>query len=106
MVPMFYPFSKGISGNETTHFTTTACLHPLNLFLILYYGDVLCFGCIIDVEKLTMLIPSPTLIQDGLFNGALVWVSMGCGLIQHIMQPYFSLLILIQWDHYNPSGKY
>ena len=52
-----------------------------------------------------MLIPSPTLIQDGLCNGALGWVSWGCGLIQHIMQPYLSLVILIQWDHSNPSDK-
>ena len=96
MVPMFFLLSKDISGNKTTHITTTACLHPPNLFLILYDGVVLCFGCIIDIEKLTMLIPSPTLNQDGLFNGALGWVSLGCGLIQNIMQPYFNLLILIQ----------
>ena len=105
MVPMFFLLSKDISGNKTTHITTTACLHPPNIFLILYDGVVLCFGCRIDVEKLTMPITSPTLIQDGLFNGALVWVSLGCGLIQHIMHPYFSLVIIIQWDHYNPSGK-
>ena len=102
---MLCPLSKGISGNKTTHFTTNACLHPPNLFLILYDGIVLCLSCIIDVEKLTMLIPSPTLIQYGLLNGALRWVSLGCGLIQHIMQPYFSLVILIQWDHSNPYGK-
>ena len=102
---MFCPLFKGRSGNETTHFPNTACLHPPNIFPLLCDGVVLCFGCIIDVEKVTMLIPSHTLIQDGLCNGALGWVSWGCGLIQHIMQPYLSLVILIQWDHSNPSDK-
>ena len=68
-------------------------------------GVVLCFICSIDVEKLTMLIPSPTLIHYGLCNGALGVVSWMCGMFQHIMQPYLSLVLLIWWDHYNPSDK-
>ena len=71
MVPMFFPLSKGISGNKTTHFTTTDCLHPPNLFPLLCDGVVLCFGCSINAEIVTILIPSPTLIQVGLCNGAL-----------------------------------